>query len=268
MQMQTTETTANLPLRAARFYARSGLSVLAWRYTDGAKRPAHRWQHLQSELQTVDDVTAWWRAHPDDNVGIVTGAISNLVIVDCDDDAAIAWVEDNLPPTDWIVQTGRGRQYGYRHPGEQVKNRAHIAGMALDLRGDGGYVSAPPSVHKSGAVYSWIAKPWLDGALIPTFDPAWLPHEPKCQHTPAPILQGISDASRLRGAEAWFAKRPPAVAGQGGRAHTLSTSSRAATLGIGFADALSLLTTWNASNQPPWPEHELREFLASAWSKR
>ena len=86
--------TANLPLRAARFYARSGLSVLAWRYTDGAKRPAHAWKTMQDWAQTVDDVTAWWRAHPDDNVGIVTGAISNLVIVDCDDD--VEAVEDTL----------------------------------------------------------------------------------------------------------------------------------------------------------------------------
>ena len=263
-----TTATANLPLRAARFYARSGLSVLAWRYTDGAKRPAHAWKTMQDFPQTVDDVTAWWRAHPDDNVGIVTGAISNLVIVDCDDDAAIAWVEDNLPPTDWIVQTGRGRQYGYRHPGEQVKNRAHIAGMALDLRGDGGYVSAPPSVHKSGAVYSWIGKPWLDGAQIPTFDPAWLPPDPQRVTPPRePMPQGVSDASRLRGAAAWFAQREPAIAGQGGRHWTLKTTARAATLGVSFADALDLLRGWNANCQPPWPESDLQEFLRSGWEK-
>ena len=261
-------TTANLPLRAARFYARSGLSVLAWRYTDGAKRPAHRWQHLQTERQSVDDVTAWWRANPTDNVGIVTGAISNLVIVDCDDDDAIMWVLENLPQTPWRVRTGRGEQFGYRHPGYQVKNRAHIAGMALDLRGDGGYVSAPPSVHKSGAVYEWIGRPWLDGAHVPTFDPEWLPPAPHRAITPRDSLpQGVSDASRLRGAAAWFAKRPPAIEGQGGRAHTLSTSSRAATLGICFADALTLLSEWNATCQPPWKDHELRSFLDSAWQK-
>ena len=238
-------------LTAARFYASRRLSVLAWRYTDGAKRPAHAWKAMQDFAQSVDDVTAWWRAHPDDNVGIVTGAISDLVIVDCDDDAACKWVESHLPYTPWRVQTGRGKQYGYRHPGGRVGNRAHIAGMAMDLRGDGGYVSAPPSVHKSGAVYSWICVPWRSEAPIPTFDPAWLPPEPARPPMAPPPPPGVSDASRLRGATAWFAQRAPAIAGQGGRHWTLKTTARAATLGIGYGDCLDLLRVWNANCQPP-----------------
>lgn len=258
--------TDKLPLRAARFYARSGLSVLAWGYADGQKKPRHPWKTMQDFAQSLDEVTAWWRAHPDDNVGIITGAVSNLVIVDCDDEAAIDWVMDNLPYTPWRVQTGRGQQFGYRHPGVRVQNRAHIGGMALDLRGDGGYVSAPPSVHKSGAVYQWLCKPWESKEPIPTFDPAWLP-QPPAPAPSAPPPSGVSDEARLRGAAAWFAKREPATQGQGGRAHTLATAFKAAQLGVSFSDALALMLTWNAQCNPPWKDNEIREFINSAWHK-
>jgi hypothetical protein len=220
---------------------------------------------LQQERQSLADVAAWWRAHPSDNVGIITGAISDIVIVDCDDDDAIMWVLEHLPATPWIVQTGRGRQYGYRHPGYRVANRAHVGGMALDVRGDGGYVSAPPSVHKSGAVYAWVGRPW-ECDPPPVYDPAWLPAPPTAP-TPTPPPSGVSDAARLRGAEAWFRSRDPAIAGQGGHLQTVKTAYRAATLGVSFADTLDLMRAWNATCQPPWTEAELQTFVRSAWAK-
>ena len=57
--------------------------------------------------------------------------------------------------TPWQTQTSRGFHLWYRHPGVRVPNRARIetrdGRLAIDVRGDGGYVIAPGSVHASGA---------------------------------------------------------------------------------------------------------------------
>ena len=256
--------------RAADFYVRWGLSVMAWRYTDGAKKPAHAWKGLQANPQTREQVWDWWRSHPADNVGVITGAVSGVVVVDCDDADAIAWADAHLPVTPWRVQTGRGEQRGFAHPGGPVTNRARVGGMALDVRGDGGYVAMPPSVHKNGQVYRWLGRPW-EHAALPVYDPKWLPDA--APYIPTLPVGGTgaagqySDASRLRGALAWAAKREPAVAGQGGHLRTCKTAMRVATLGLCYADAMSVLEAWNATCAPPWNDRDLHRFLRTAWDK-
>jgi hypothetical protein len=51
-------------------------------------------------------------------------------------------------------RTGKGWQLFFRHPGVTIPNRAGII-PGLDVRGDGGYVVAPPSVHPNGKQYRW-----------------------------------------------------------------------------------------------------------------
>ncbi|MBK5198626.1 MAG: bifunctional DNA primase/polymerase [Methyloceanibacter sp.] len=48
------------------------------------KRPLIRWEHLHNERPTEDDVAEWFRRWPHANVGIVTGEISNLIVLDVD----------------------------------------------------------------------------------------------------------------------------------------------------------------------------------------
>jgi len=252
-------------LRAATFYARWGLSVLAWRYVNENKRPAHPWKLLQSVPRSESDVRDWWTRNPSDNVGIVTGRASGVVIIDLDSPEALAWAE-HLPSTPWRVQTGRGEQRGYAWPGFAVNNRAHVGGMALDIRGDGGYVAMPPSVHKSGRVYTWLGRPW-DHPSLPVYDPSWLPAEPERPRSPAPPPAATPDVA-CRRAAAWMAKREPAVQGQGGHGHTVRTAWALASWGLPFGDAWSLLVAWNQTCSPPWNEAELREILDGAWRKR
>lgn len=97
-------------------------------------------------------VALWWDAHPDDGIGIATG--DGLVVVDLDNEDAINGWSD-LGST-WAVKTGRGMHLYYR-TNEQVRNSAGRLGTGIDVRGEGGYVVAPPTLHKSGARYSWIA---------------------------------------------------------------------------------------------------------------
>src|SRR5438094_489247 len=74
-----------------------------------------------------------------------------------------------LPPT-WRSTTGRGAHLFLRHPGGPVRNGVHVM-PGLDIRGDAGYVVAPPSQHATGRRYAWHAAPW-DAPLAPM--PGWL----------------------------------------------------------------------------------------------
>tara|TARA_Y100000593_G_scaffold50371_1_gene94908 strand:+ start:1511 stop:3730 length:2220 start_codon:yes stop_codon:yes gene_type:complete len=248
-------------------YSQKGLSVLPWAYINGSKRPALRWKELQTRRLTDQEINNWWREHPAHNVGVVTGAISNLVVLDADDDDAIDWVMANIPETAWAVRTGRGMQFGYRHPGEGiVRNRAKINGMNLDLRGDGGYVAMPPSIHKTGARYEWALPiddvPEPDS--LPTFSASWLPQAPKPQFEV--ITGGKVDKSRAyMRASRWMAKRDPAIEGAGGDQHTYITACHLVRdFGLNPSEAMGLLLEWNQSCQPPWTQKDLEAKIRSA----
>jgi len=102
----------------------------------------------------------WWRRWPEANVGVRTGAISGLVVLDIDPDhggeTSLGELVDayaDLPATLEVRTGGGGRHLYFAHPGGRVPNSAGALGTGLDVRGDGGYILAPPSRHASGASY-------------------------------------------------------------------------------------------------------------------
>jgi putative DNA primase/helicase len=251
-------------IEAAKGYARLGLSVLPWHYVDGAKRPAIRWKGLQQRRLSEQELTNQWSSNPMYNVGVVTGAISNLVVVDADDDDAVNWVADNLPQTEWSVETGRGMQFGYRHPGDPVRNRTKINSMELDLRGDGGYVAMPPSIHKTGTKYQWAFRAPTSTETLPLYDPKWFPAKASPQFNVD--LGGQIDKSRaFNRASKWIAKRDPAVSGNNGDTHTFVTACQLVRdFGLPETEALTLMLDWNVANQPPWSTEDLAKKIRSA----
>jgi hypothetical protein len=120
-------------------------------------------------------IRAWWARCPRANVGIRTGAASGLVVLDVDGDAGIASLRALVRahghlPAAW-ARTGSGGWHRYMaHPGEHVGNSQGQLGAGLDIRGDGGYVVAPPSLHASGGRYHWPTPPPLE---LPPMEP-WL----------------------------------------------------------------------------------------------
>lgn len=145
------------------------------------KRPPKNfgWKRLQIERATLDDVRRWFAPLSGGftNIGIVTGAVSGIMVVDCDTPDDTEWWRENFPATPLASQTGRGGAHLFYRtsPNVLAGNRANILGRNIDIRGDGGYVCAPPSVHPdTDVVYEWQL--WRHYALdeIPFFDPAWL----------------------------------------------------------------------------------------------
>lgn len=147
-------------LRAAVSYADRGWHVLPL----AGKRPTlPDWPNRASS--DPDDVDEWWgERRTSNNVGILTGAKSGLVVLDVDGDAgeesllALETEHSPLPATLTSHTGGGGRHLYFRHPGGHVPNKAGVR-PGLDVRGDRGQVVAPPSRHPTtGERYRWLAE--------------------------------------------------------------------------------------------------------------
>lgn len=120
-----------------------------------------------------NQVEQWWKTWPKANIGIATGKISDLVVLDIDKDkggfASLKTLKaqhGEFPVTTLIQSGGGGLHYFFKSPKAVVKNRVGLL-PGIDFRGDGGYVISAPSNHKSGGTYEVInlAPP----ALLPDF---------------------------------------------------------------------------------------------------
>jgi len=107
-----------------------------------------------------EQVRRWWRRWPEANVGVVTGAVSGLVVLDVDPRhgggeslAALETIYGSVPHTVESLTGGGGQHLYFRHPGTVVPCRSIAPG--LDVKGDGGLVVCPPSAHVSGRAYAW-----------------------------------------------------------------------------------------------------------------
>jgi putative DNA primase/helicase len=113
---------------------------------------------LKDATTDPERITAWWKASPTANIGIRTGAESGIFVLDIDSrEAAEALAAGGraLPEDSLIQETGRGWQVVFQHPGFKVKNSSGELADHIDVRGDGGYVVAAPSLHANGRVYTW-----------------------------------------------------------------------------------------------------------------
>ena len=124
-------------------------------------------------------VRAWWRSWPNAGIGIATGKASNVWVLDVDGPDAMRWYDEHverygLTPT-LGVRTSRGAHLYWRWPEDATVRNAQglkAAGAPnVDVRGDGGYVCAPPTVHRSGHVYQWVTSDGFqrERALCPSW---------------------------------------------------------------------------------------------------
>jgi KaiC/GvpD/RAD55 family RecA-like ATPase len=158
----------------ARGYAKFGWQVFPCLPRD--KKPLVRW----ADVATTEDnmLVGWWDTNPDANIGIACGKRSGVVVLDVDaghggyDSLADLIAQYGKLPETPISKTGSGGEHiFFKHPGVEIRNSAGKLGQGLDIRGDGGYVVAPPSLHPNGNRYEWIFKP----SQTPLADmPAWM----------------------------------------------------------------------------------------------
>lgn len=128
----------NDALELAKRLYRLGFSIIP---LTADKRPARPWKRYQSERCTPTDLDHWFGL-ADYRPGIVTGELSGIVVVDCDDEETVAAFRGSYAASPIEQRTRRGSHFVYRHPGWRTPNRQRVDGLPCDVRGDGGYVVA------------------------------------------------------------------------------------------------------------------------------
>ncbi len=139
-------------------------------------------------------IRAWWRRWPRANIGLATGRPSGMVVLDIDPRNGGAESLRRLPPLPRTMAArtgGGGRHVYFRAPSFEVRCRANALGPGLDIKGGGGYVLLPPSVHPSGRRYAWLPVAGPDEAAIAPL-PEWLLERlvalrPSAAPAPAPV---------------------------------------------------------------------------------
>src|SRR6202162_4741148 len=155
-----------------------------------------RTPHGLSEA-TVDrsTITEWWTRWPNANIGVATGKISGIIVLDQDGPLGPAFLHGRLlvgdpqgfprtfPATLYSI-TGRflGIHYVYKYPDDdaEVPSSTGRVGPNLDVRGDGGCFIAPPSAHELGKIYRW------QNDLEPADAPEWLLRRARSRTLSAP----------------------------------------------------------------------------------
>jgi hypothetical protein len=234
---------------AVLYLERFGFSVIPMT-TD--KVPAVPWKGFQERKASIQEILDW----PKDNLAIVTGSISGIVVVDCDTKEDAVWFWKNRSESPAVVKTRRGFHFYFQHPGEPIKNGIKIEGH-YDVKGDGGYVLAPPSTHSEGC-YKWVKDKNLTAVKdLPYFKPSWRPE----------TVSETSYDKIIKDGAAYIAKIV-AVEGQGGHDTTYRAAACLKTAGLSEAEAFVALMEWNKTNaDPPWTDRELLHKVKSVYSK-
>jgi hypothetical protein len=197
-------------------------------------------------MPTEDEVRGWWEKWPNANVGVATGRISDLVVVDIDPHRGGDPREVHKKyPTELISRTGaNGFHLFYKYPTnlDQVYNSVGEDGV--DIRADGGYVVVPPSSHHSGRCYAWQ----LEGE----------PGSPPLSYISAPS----GEEPKEKGS--WVTDTLETGVSDGQRNHT------AARLAGYFISkntprdiTTQILLDWDKKNRPPLGEAVVRTTVAS-----
>jgi hypothetical protein len=168
----------------------------------GQKIPAiANWQKLATADQTR--ILQWFQKFLECNWAIRTGPASGIFVLDVDGDDGFEILQrlirdhSNEPLPDTLgVKTVRGQHYYFRFPPDvHIPNSVRRIGFGLDIRGEGGYVLCPPSVHPDGSSYEWLdgrddkpiasAPKWLlraiEQASLADSREAILPRCPECK---------------------------------------------------------------------------------------
>ena len=180
------------------------------------KKPCIEWKDFQTQQVTPDDIREWmtgsFRSKDGSrickaetlNFALLTGATPwsdanpGIVVLDTDDAEAEQIVRQYCPDTPLRQKTGKGGvHHVYRRPDFEVRNRQktviHGVEYNLDVRGDGGYIMAPGTIHPRTRKLYVEESPWTMALLMqcPVYDPAWLPCDSSISRNRAQVLTDI-----------------------------------------------------------------------------
>lgn len=228
-------------------YYQRGMCVLPVRPIE--KRPfLAKWDKYTKVRPSLAETKVWFSGLQNAGIGLVTGQISGLVVLDVDTRSGLDYrVIVQQYPTRMIARTGSGGYHlYYKHPGQPTGNRVNVTN-GVDLRADGGFAVLPPTLHASGNYYEWVEEG--DPGEFPVFI------------TQLPANSTSPD-------DKWVTELMKGVS-EGGR-----NDAAARLTGYLFKKGLpvdivwSMMVEWNKKNNPPMGIDELRTTVESISHKQ
>ena len=226
------------------------------------KQPLISWKKYQDTRASLEDLYKWYEERPYLNIGIIT---NGLVIVDADKDEAVLWCDEHLS-TPVVSNTAKGKHYFFKQKKNLESKNTVNKGCGIDIRANGGYVVAPPSVHGSGKFYRWSSDetpmfddiPEMSLAEYEVLQELLNPNE-KCISPHRNQKQFLTQIQNSQVSKDFFS--PVEVGGRNDSLARLTGSL----LGRGFpVDQIHLETTkWNNNNPIPLSEEERMNTVES-----
>jgi len=242
----------NSTLFYALWYLKHGFSIIPIKgshYSKGAnidkrlkdtKAPLVKWSEYQQKPPTENEIREWFTKWPMANIAIVTGKISNIVVVDFDSAEAVMWAKNKGYLNTAVASTARGSHAYYRYPAEGYVKNSVDGDNKVDIRADGGYVIAPPSVHLTGMQYTWETLK----AHISTLPEIFVSQaQNKKVIDLKPLYKGVNNGSRnntlARLCGSWVNDR------------------------LDYEECMEMAEVWNQNNNPPLPAKEVERTVKS-----
>jgi len=239
MAAQKTMTTQE----AALLYQSFGWSVIPLKPRD--KRPLIPWKDYQTRKATEEELFEWF-ADTNNNIGVVAGQLSNLTIVDCDSEEAIQFFEQTSLEAGctletYKVKTPKGQHYYFLFKPGSSNFQAKKEWPGIDLRSEGGFCAAPPSIHPTGIPYTILEDTELQEA------PGWLFEKAPVQT----VVRPEDNADVFAPCE------------EGGRNMALTKLAGSLLPKLPFSAVLATCRLWNQQNTLPLPDDELLRTVES-----
>src|SRR5258708_1403338 len=130
---------------------------------DKTKIPSHvNWKELQTRAVTDEEFNTWFDDPKVTGLGVITGKISGIVVVDEDSYKADGMKFEFESPM--VCQTARGGKHHYFKYTEPIKTSGFRPGINIEIKSDGGFIVLPPSIVytypsiKEEGEYTWLSK--------------------------------------------------------------------------------------------------------------
>ncbi len=228
-------------LELARNYATQGFSVIPIKPAE--KVPAMPWKEFHGRRPSGCEIQQWFGNGNKPNIGIVTGKVSGIIVADFDTEKAyrIA-LEKGLPETP-TVKTARGYHCYFKFREGIVSSK----GPGYDIKSNGGYVLAPPSVHPSGHIYEWVNNKSLFDLPLADF-PDHLFLADQTQKTAlSELYQGTAEGSR--------------------NINLTKIAGSLANDKLSLPECLAVIDAINQRNTPPLAQREVEAIARSIYDK-
>jgi len=236
-------------------YVKLGFGVIP--IVKETKRPCIGIKGFLTAKPSAGDVAAWQEEFPHANVAIITGRVSGIIVVDVDGPEGKEALKGKYLPVTWIAESGRvggGWHYYFKLPADAPSIRTQVGFLHhVDIRGELGYVVAPPSIHATGKPYTWVYKDDVEMAELP----AWIYEKMRKADKPSTPEPNWVDKALLGVVK--------------GERNDMATRLAGFYLQKGFAekDVTTLLIGWNQKNEDAasFTDSEIATVVRSIASK-